>query len=106
MALDALRSRPGVRFAPSGLRTVLDEAAFRSPDGAGGSRECAIRRRTPGRLLIEAKRFRFRKDGLSLFGETHQSRALTVMGFARKSSTHPTAMSPRGLDVSMQLHLH
>jgi hypothetical protein len=23
--LDLLRSRPGVRFAPSGLRTVLDE---------------------------------------------------------------------------------
>ena len=26
--LDSLRSRPGVRFAPSGLRTVLDERSF------------------------------------------------------------------------------
>ena len=46
--LDTLRSRPGVRFAPSGLRTALDERVRRSPDGASGSRECANRRRNPG----------------------------------------------------------
>ena len=43
--LDSLRSRPGVRFAPSGLRTVLDErqvVARMEPLGARNARPTGV----------------------------------------------------------------
>ena len=55
---DSLRSRPGVRFAPSGLRTVLDERYFVAQMEPAGRAKCASRRRNPGRSLKRDNRNR------------------------------------------------